>query len=53
MDNLNERSWEIESLRLTSFLQSDFNGQFLEKWLRLLSKNEPISIIKKINYFQM
>jgi hypothetical protein len=52
MEQLGNQIWNVESLRLTSFLKNDFNNSLLENWLKEISKNEPLSINKSINYFQ-
>lgn len=52
MDEANNNIWKIESLRLTSFLNNDFNSSPLENWLKAISKNDPLSINKTVNQFQ-
>ena len=52
MEEIQNHTWQIESLRLTSFLKNDFNSSALENWLKEISKNEPLSINKSVNHFQ-
>jgi len=52
MESSNKKVWELESLRLTSFLGSDFNSSPMERWLKELSGGEPLSINKGVNFFQ-
>lgn len=52
MEHQDKNRWKIESLRLTSFLKDDFNGTILENWLTEISKIQPLSINKRLNYFQ-
>jgi hypothetical protein len=52
MEQIAENKWKIESLRLTNFLKSDFNGINLEHWLAEISGNKPLSINKNVNFFQ-
>ena len=52
MENTTGITWEIESLRLTSFLKDNFDGSNLENWLTQISGTNPLSVSKRINYFQ-
>lgn len=52
MENVDNKPWKVESLRLTSFLKNDFNSSPLENWVKTISKNEPLSINKSVNHFQ-
>ncbi len=47
--NLN---WNIESLRITSFLKGDFVNSSMESWLKQLTGNDPISVQKTSQLFQ-
>jgi len=43
--------WKIESLRLTNFVDNEFDQKNLEKWLIAISGEQPIQINKNVSSF--
>ena len=52
MNQITNLNWNIESLRITSFLKGDFVNTSMENWLKKLTGNDPISVQKTNQLFQ-